>query len=62
MKRVYSIATRAVGAVLMIQAVFTEPDASTDPRIDPQVRAFLRDIDKDSSPFWEHPSPGRKKF
>lgn len=57
MKRVYSIATRAVGAVLMIQAVFTEPDASTDPRIDPQVRAFLRDIDKDSSPFWEHPQP-----
>jgi len=33
------------------------PDAATDPRIDPQVRAFLAEIDKDSSPFWELPQP-----
>jgi acetyl esterase len=33
------------------------PDASTDPRIDPQIRSFLADIDKDSSPFWELPQP-----
>ena len=32
-------------------------DAVTDPRIDPQVRAFLARIDKDSSPFWELPQP-----
>jgi acetyl esterase len=33
------------------------PDPATDPRIDPQVRAFLREINKDSSPFWELPQP-----
>jgi acetyl esterase/lipase len=32
-------------------------DAATDPRIDPQVRAFLADLNKDSSPFWELPQP-----
>jgi acetyl esterase/lipase len=57
MKRVYSLATLALGAVLMTQAAFAEPDAATDPRIDPQVRAFLREINKDSSPFWELPQP-----
>lgn len=33
------------------------PNAATDPRIDPQVRAFLADLNKDSSPFWELPQP-----
>jgi len=33
------------------------PDASTDPRIDPQVRAFLAAINQDSSPFWTLPGP-----
>jgi len=33
------------------------PDPATDPRIDPQVRAFLSEINKDSSPFWELPQP-----
>lgn len=32
-------------------------DAATDPRIDPEVRAFLARIDKDSSPFGELPQP-----
>jgi acetyl esterase/lipase len=32
-------------------------DAAADPRIDPQVRAFLADLNKDSSPFWELPQP-----
>ena len=41
----------------MIQPVQAAPDAATDPRIDPQVRAFLREINKDSSPFWELPQP-----
>jgi acetyl esterase/lipase len=57
MKRVFSLATLALGAVLMTQAAFAEPDAATDPRIDPQVRAFLREINKDSNPFWELPQP-----
>ncbi len=41
----------------MIQPVQAAPDAATDPRIDPQVRAFLREINQDSSPFWELPQP-----
>jgi acetyl esterase len=32
-------------------------DPSTDPHIDPKVRAFLTDLNKDSSPFWELPQP-----
>ena len=31
--------------------------AATDPRIDPQVRTFLADLNKDSSSFWELPQP-----
>jgi acetyl esterase len=38
-------------------ALAASPDASTDPRIDPQVRSFLAKINKDSSPFWELPQP-----
>jgi acetyl esterase len=33
------------------------PNAATDPRIDPQVRSLLADLNKDSSPFWELPQP-----
>lgn len=33
------------------------PNAATDTRIDPQVRAFLAELNKDSSPFWELPQP-----
>jgi acetyl esterase len=33
------------------------PNAAQDPRIDPQVRAFLAELNKDSSPFWELPQP-----
>jgi len=33
------------------------PDAARDSRIDPQVRAFLEDLNEDSSPFWELPQP-----
>ena len=33
------------------------PNPSTDPRIDPQIRAFLTELNKDSSPFWELPQP-----
>jgi acetyl esterase len=31
------------------------PNAATDPRINPQVRTFLAELNKDSSPFWELP-------
>ena len=33
------------------------PNAATDTRIDPQVRAYLAELNKDSSPFWELPQP-----
>jgi len=38
-------------------AVAQIPDAATDPRIDPHVRSFLTELNKDSSPFWELPQP-----
>lgn len=33
------------------------PNAATDTRIDPQVRNFLVELNKDPSPFWELPQP-----
>src|ERR1700712_2519311 len=33
------------------------PDAATDPNIDPEIRTFLKELNKDSSPFWELPGP-----
>ena len=33
------------------------PNAATDPRINHQVRAFLGELNKNSSPFWELPGP-----
>ncbi|HVN21411.1 MAG TPA: alpha/beta hydrolase [Dongiaceae bacterium] len=42
----------------MAQTLVAEtPNAETDTRIDPQVRAFLAELNKDSSPFWELPQP-----
>jgi acetyl esterase/lipase len=42
----------------MAQAATAQtPNAATDDRIDPQVRSFLADLNKDSSPFWELPQP-----
>ena len=57
MKLSSSLATLSLGASLMTQPAHAAPDAATDPRIDPQVRAFLREINKDTSPFWELPQP-----
>jgi acetyl esterase/lipase len=42
---------------LIQTATAQAPNAATDPRIAPQVRAFLADLNKDSSPFWELPQP-----
>ena len=41
----------------MTQQSIGAPDAATDPRIDPQVRTFLAELNKDSSPFWKLPGP-----
>src|SRR5215510_8368089 len=46
------------GVFLMAQQIAAQiPNAATDPRIDPQVRVFLAELNKDSSPFWELPQP-----
>jgi acetyl esterase/lipase len=41
----------------MTQTAAAAPDAASDPQIDPRVRTFLADLNKDSSPFWELPGP-----
>ena len=42
----------------MTQALAAQaPNAATDKRIDPQVRAFLAELNKDNRPFWELPQP-----
>jgi acetyl esterase len=47
-----------LGATLvMTQTSAASPDAAKDPRIDPQVRSFLAEINKDSSAFWTPPGP-----
>jgi len=55
--RLPKLAALTVGASLMTQIAAAAPNAATDPRIDPQVRLFLGEINKDSSPFWELPQP-----
>jgi len=40
----------------MTQSAFAQ-DVSTDTHLDPQVRAFLTELNKDSSPFWQLPQP-----
>ncbi len=45
------------GVALMTHPAIASPNPSTDPNIDPQVRAFLTEINKDSSPFWQLPQP-----
>jgi len=38
-------------------AIAAPADPSTDPRIDPQIRSFLTELNKDKSPFWELAQP-----
>jgi acetyl esterase/lipase len=60
MNRFPKLAILAIGASLMTQTAVAAPaipNAATDPRIDPQIRAFLAELNKDSSPFWELPQP-----
>jgi acetyl esterase len=51
----FAILTGAI--ITMTHAAAGAPDAATDPRIDPKVRAFLAEVNKNSSPFWELPGP-----
>jgi acetyl esterase/lipase len=58
-KGVRTLTTFTLGAIIAMTqlAVAQTPNAATDDRIDPQVRAFLAELNKDSSPFWELPQP-----
>jgi acetyl esterase len=53
----FSTLAMLIGAMTMSQPAISAPDAATDPRIDPQVRSFLSEVNKDSSPFWTLPGP-----
>jgi acetyl esterase/lipase len=56
---VKTLTTLTLGAIIAMTqlAVAQTPNAATDDRIDPQVRAFLAELNKDSSAFWELPQP-----
>ena len=41
----------------MNQTAHAAPNVANDPNLDPQVRAFLVQIDKDPTPIWELPQP-----
>ncbi|HEU0095371.1 MAG TPA: alpha/beta hydrolase [Rhizomicrobium sp.] len=41
---------------MMTQTALAQ-NIATDSRLDPQVRAFLTEVNKDPSPFWELPQP-----
>jgi acetyl esterase len=57
MNTVLKLVMLIAGVGLMAKTAIAAPNPSTDPRIDPQVRAFLTELNKDSSPFWELPQP-----
>ncbi|UFW48213.1 MULTISPECIES: alpha/beta hydrolase [Bradyrhizobium] len=58
MRRTLLFSAILLGVTVMTQTTqAATPDPATDPRIAPQVRAFLKEINKDSSPFWELPQP-----
>lgn len=59
MKRFIRLATFTLGGIIAVTQLASAqaPNAATDPRIEPQIRAFLAVLNKDSSPFWELPQP-----
>lgn len=56
MTRISKIAATVMGAMMMTQPSLAQ-DVANDPNLDPQVRKFLVELNKDSSPFWELPQP-----
>lgn len=59
MKHLMKLVTTMLGAIVVLIPIASAQarSAATDPPIDPQVRAFLVDLNKDNSPFWELPQP-----
>jgi len=56
MNRLKSLIPLLFGAAVMTQQAFAQ-DVANDPHLDPQVRSFLVQLNKDSSPFWQLPQP-----
>jgi Esterase/lipase len=54
-----TLAKFLIGATMVMTqtAKAQVPNAATDPRIDPQIRTFLADLNKDNTPFWQLPQP-----
>jgi hypothetical protein len=59
MKVFHQLVIAIIGGIIIVSEVKGGQvlDAATDPRINPKVRAFLTELNKDSSPFWELPQP-----
>src|ERR1700730_2299491 len=59
MKTMGTLITITLGGILAMTQLATAqtPNPASDARIDPQVRSFLAELNKDSSPFWELPQP-----
>ena len=57
MKTLFRSALILGATIAMTQSANAAPDAAKDSRIDPQVRAFLAEVNKDPSPFWTLPGP-----
>ncbi len=57
MTRIPKLAAIILGASVMSQIAAAAPNPSNDPRIDQQVRAFLTELNKDSTPIWKLPQP-----
>ncbi len=56
MNRTFATLALSLGAI-MAQSAHSAPNAADDPRIDPQIRSFLAELNKDPSPFWRLPQP-----
>jgi acetyl esterase len=59
MKSFRTLTTLTLGGIIAMTQLATAqtPNAATDTRIDPQIRPFLAELNRDSSPFWELPQP-----
>jgi acetyl esterase len=57
MRPISTLAVFAGATIAMTQAVMTATDAARDPNIDPGIRSFLAEVNRDPSPFWEKPGP-----
>jgi len=57
MNSTVKVGAMIAGMALLAQPVDAAQKPSTDLNVDPQVRAFLAEVNKDSSPFWRLPQP-----